>query len=219
MFCEIDSIVFPNSCEVIQVTSQQYVFPIFKCGRSSLVQTMQEKGWTFVPTEQISDIKYPITVFLREPRDRFLSGVNTYLQHLASENQNLDPDTILYFVNRYLFLNRHYAPQFFWLLNLARYASPATLISFQNMSDINQLTHRHSHAEVAPITDVLKSKIEKFDWSKLELYFYLDNILFGHVGQTVSLSELLRHVQQNHSDLYHLIFNNTLNIVNVLPKT
>lgn len=218
MFCEIDNIIFPNSCEVIQVTSQHYVFPIFKCGRSSLVQTMEEKGWTFVPTDEISNIEYPVTVFLREPRDRFLSGVNTYLQHLESEGNDLDQHTVLYFVNRYLFLNRHYAPQFFWMLNLARYAPADVLINFQNMENIKQLTHRHSHAEVLALTDSLKSKIDSFDWSKLELYFYLDNILLGYIGQTVPLSKVIADIQQ-HTDLYELVFNNSLDIVNVLPKT
>lgn len=217
MFCEIDNIIFPNSCEVIQVTSQHYVFPIFKCGRSSLVQTMEEKGWTFVPTDEISNIKYPVTVFLREPRDRFLSGVNTYLQHLAAEGNDLDQHTVLYFVNKYLFLNRHYAPQFFWLLNLARYAPADVLINFQNMEKIKHLTHRHSHAEVSALTDSLRLKIDAFDWSKLELYFYLDNILLGYIGQTVPLSKIITDVQQ-HTDLYKLVFNNSLDIVNVLPK-
>jgi hypothetical protein len=180
---------------------------------------MRSKGWKFVDTKDIVKISQPITVFLRDPRDRFLSGVNTFLQHLDAEGNMLDQHTVLYFVNRYLFLNRHYAPQFFWLLNLMRFSGPNTLIKFQDISKISTLTHIHSHAEVEPITTELKEKIQQFDWSKLELYFYLDQILLNHLEQTVNLQDLIRHIQTNHSELYELVFQKTLNIIDVLPKT
>ena len=94
MFSEVDSIIFPDSCEVIQIASQQFVYPIFKCGRSSLTWGMDARGWTFVPTEDINKITTPIRIFVRDPRERFLSGINTYLQHLAAEGNDLDPHTV-----------------------------------------------------------------------------------------------------------------------------
>ena len=219
MFSEVDSIIFPDSCEVIQIASQHFVYPIFKCGRSSLTRSMESKGWTFVAESDIPNITQPITIFLRDPRDRFLSGVNTYLQHLEREGNGLDQHTILYFVNRYLFLNRHYAPQFFWLLNLARFSSHDTLVTFSPMTEISQLTDVNDHAGVESLTDKLREKIDSFDWSKLELYLYLDQILLDHVGKTINLHDLIKHIQTNYSDLYKLVFQPTLNIANVLPKT
>jgi hypothetical protein len=177
---------------------------------------MESKGWTFVAESDIPNITQPITVFLRDPRDRFLSGVNTYLQHLGND---LDQHTALYFVNQYLFLNRHYAPQFFWLLNLARFSRPDTLVTFSPMTEISQLTDANDHAGVEPLTDNLRKKIESFSWSKLELYLYLDQILIDHVGKTISIHDLIKHVQTNHNKLYDLVFQQTLDIVNVLPKT
>lgn len=217
MFSEVDSIIFPDSCEVIQVASQQFVYPIFKCGRSSLMMSMESKGWSYVPEQDISKITTPIKIFLRNPRGRFLSGVNTYLQHLENEGNGLDQYTVLYFVNRYLFLNRHYAPQFFWLLNLARFSSPDTLVTFSSMTEIGQLTDIHSRAKIVPITNDLKEKINSFDWSALELYHALDQILINHIGNTVTIPEILTHVQDKHPELYDLIFKKTLNITNVLP--
>lgn len=178
---------------------------------------MADKGWTFVPTKRLPDIRQPITVFLRDPRDRFVSGVNTFVQHLSSEN--LDTHTVLYFVNRYLFLNRHYAPQFFWLLNLYKHVGPDTLVTLRAMSDISELTHRHSHADVEPITPELEARIQGFDWSKLELYFYLDQILLDHLNQTVRVADLLTHLRQDHAELYDLVFKRTQDMVDVLPKT
>lgn len=219
MFSEVDNTIFPDSCEVIQVASQQFVYPIFKCGRSSLQISMESRGWTYVPEQKISDIKDPITVFLRDPRQRFVSGVNTYLQHLQAEGNGLDQHTVLYFVNRYLFLNRHYAPQFFWLLNLARFAGVDCQVSLKPITDINLLTDQHSHAMVEPMTDQLRQHIESFDWSKLELYLLLDQCLLEHMGQTLTIRHLINHVQTHKPELYKLIFRPTLDLVDVLPKT
>ena len=216
MFSEVDSIIFPNSCEVIQVASQQFVYPIFKCGRSSLTWEMASKGWTFVAEKDIDKIDTPIRIFVRDPRERFLSGVNTYLQHLAAEGNDLDQHTVLYFVNRYLFLNRHYAPQFFWLLNLARFARPDTLVTFSPMTEISQLTHFNSRAGVEPLTNELKQKINSFNWTAVELYYALDQILIDHIDKTITIHGLLTHVQDKHPNLYDLVFKKTLNITNVL---
>lgn len=220
MFSELDNIIFPDSCEVIEIVpSQLYVYPIFKCGRSSLTESMSSKGWNFVAEQDINKIQCPITVFLRDPRERFMSGVNTYIQHLASEGNDLDTHTILYFVNRYLFLNRHYAPQFFWLLNLCRFASQDVKIKLCHMSDIAQLTDRHSHAAVEPMAPELRERILSFDWSKLELHHYLDQLLLDRVGQTIELQQLFQQLQTQHSELFELIFKKAQDIVNALPKT
>ena len=216
MFSEVDNIIFPDSCEVIQVASQQFVYPIFKCGRSSLLWVRKANGWTFVPEQEISKIKTPIKIFLRDPQQRFLSGVNTYIQHLEQEGNKFDQHTVLYFVNRYLFLNRHYAPQFFWLLNLIRFSNLDTLVTFCNLSDIGQLTGVNHDADVRPITVELQEKINSFDWSHLELYFCLDQILLNHIGKTISLYDLIKHIKTDHSKLYELIFQKTLNIIDVL---
>ena len=170
-----------------------------------------------MPESEIKNILYPITIFLRDPKERFVSGVNTFIQHLQSND--LDTRTILYFINRYLFLNRHYAPQFFWMLNLYRYSGPDTYVNFQHMTDISLLTTIHSHAGVEPITDQLLEHIQLFDWSKLELYFYLDQILLDHIGKTVKICDLITHIKENHATLYNLVFDKSLNIIDVLPKT
>jgi hypothetical protein len=178
---------------------------------------MEQKGWTFVATKDIEKIQQPITVFLRDPRERFISGLNTFTQHLQSDD--LDPYTILYFANRYLFLNRHYAPQFFWLLNLHRFTGPDARVTFRPITDISLLTDIHSHADVVPTTPALLEKIQSFDWSKMELYFYLDQILLGHMGKTVNIHDLVTYIKKDHAELYDLIFQRSLNIVNVLSKT
>ena len=151
MFSDLDSIIFPDSCEVIKVSSQQYVYSIFKNGSNSLSYEQQRQGWTTISADKINDSTVPITVFLRDPRDRFISGVNTFVQHCLRDNPKLDIPTVMHFVKNFLFLNTHYCPQFFWLVNLSRFNS--NRIKLQGMTDLAQLTDLKGHAGVVPPTD------------------------------------------------------------------
>jgi hypothetical protein len=215
MLSRIDDIIYPNRCEVIELASQRYIYPIYKNGSGSITEYAKLSQYKTLFNEQIRRVEL-INVILRDPLSRFISGVNTYVFNTKRDNPNLDVSTILYFVEHYLFLNRHYAPQFFWLLNLARFSRPDTLVTFSPMTEIGQLTDRHSRANVEPITDKLKEKIESFDWSKLDLYLQLDQILLDHIGQTTTMHDLITHIQLDHKKLYELVFQPTLNIADVL---
>jgi hypothetical protein len=221
MFSEIDKTIFPDSCEVLEIVpSQHYVFPIFKCGKSSLYESIPSTDWSILHNEEISKITTGITVFLREPKNRFISGVNTYLQQTIKEYPTLDENTILWFVDNYMFLNRHYCPQFFWLLNLARYSNPNVLIRLEHYCDISKLTNHWSDAGITrPTTEFLK-KIEQFNWKQLELYLYLDQILFDRIGQELTLKDLMHILKNQYPELHKLVFGKTIDLVNyVLPST
>jgi len=223
MFSEIDKTIFPDRCEVIYLgSSQQYVFPIMKNGSSSFFVQIQEgrrPDWEILTNDQITKIRQPITVFLRAPKERFISGVNTYLQHLNRDFPELDHKTILWFVDNYLFLNRHYCPQFFWLLNLNKYLHPDTQLKLCSMSDITGLTNMNFRAEVEPPSSEFLESIDNFNWKKLDLYFYLDQLLLDRIGQSVTVNELVTDIQLKHSNLYDLIFKKTQHIIDALPKT
>lgn len=221
MFSEIDKTIFPNSCEVLEIVpSQHYVFPIFKCGKSSLYESIPSKKWSVLVDNEISQITTGITVFLRDPKSRFVSGVNTYLQHITQDHPDFDQDTILWFVDNYLFLNRHYCPQFFWLLNLARYINPDVKLRLENYLEISKLTTLWSNAGVEKPTPEFLSKIENFNWKQLELYLFLDQILVDRIGQEFTIKELIQLVKHQYPDLYQLIFGKSIDLVNnVLSST
>jgi len=218
MFSEIDKTIFPDSCEVLEIVpSQLFVYPIFKNGSSSLTESAPTYGWKTISGADIAQIQQPITVFLRDPKERFISGVNTFLQHCHRDCKNLDTNTILFFVKKYLFLNRHYAPQFYWLINLARYSrSP---IKFQHMNDISQLTPHVTRAGIDPPTAEFLQSIQEFPWDQLELYFFLDQLLIERIGTEITFLELIHSIKNTHKDLYNLIFEQTYKIFDVLPKT
>jgi hypothetical protein len=218
MFSELDSTIFPDSCEVIEIVpSQHYVYPIFKNGSSSLHETQTLTGWNSFFNNEITEITCPITVYLRDPQDRFVSGVNTFVQHCHRDFDNLDTNTILHFVKNYLFLNRHYAPQFFWLINLARYSTAPLIL--QNLDSINQIVDMNDSAGVSPPTKDLLDQIKNCSGQRLELYMFLDQLLIDHIGQTVTFEQLITEIKQQHTDLYNLIFQKSLTLINALPKT
>jgi hypothetical protein len=218
MFGEIDKAIFPDSCEVLEIVpSQLFVYPIFKNGSSSLTEWAPKVGWKILDQNNIHSIQQPITVFLRDPRERFISGVNTFLQHCHRDYQNLDTRTILFFVEKYLFLNRHYAPQFFWLINLSRYTKVP--LKFCNVNNVSSLTPLHTRASIKPPTEEFLTSIENFPWQRLELYFLLDQLLIDRIGQEISFEQLVADIKKTHRHLYDLIFNHCHNIIDVLPKT
>lgn len=215
MLVELEKFIFPDTCEVLRLeASQEFVFPIHKNGSSSL-----RRMGTYLRNDEITDITDPIVVLLRDPKARFISGVNTYVHHLHRDNNNLDTDTILYFVKNYLFLNNHYSPQFFWLLNLGRFINPKTKLSLKSFNDISKYTNFHNKAGVENIDSQIAKAIEHFDQDKLRLYYFLDNVLLERIGNSYTFADLILEVKNTYPELYETVFGSTQRLHNVLPKT
>lgn len=218
MFSEIDKNLFPDCCEVIQLASQQFVYPIMKNGSSSFYLQITQgnaQNWKVIRNNDISSIASPLITFIRDPKQRFISGVNTYVHHLKRDEPTLDDKTIMWFVDKYLFLNRHYCPQFFWLVNLARYCNPGAVLSLRPMSDVDSFAGINFAAEVPPPTNGFMERISQFNWKPLELYFYLDQILYDLIGQDLTYQDILNKVKEHHT-LYELVFAQTQNICHLV---
>lgn len=214
MLTELEKFIFPNTCEVVKLdASQEFVFTIFKNGSSSI-----RRSGTPVPLEAIAGIQQPITVFIRDPRQRFVSGVNTYVQHLLRDNPKLDTATIMYFVKHYLFLNNHYAPQFFWLLNLGRFVGANNKIQLVGFEDLAAYTREHDRAGIERIDPQVSKAIESFDQDKLELYYLLDQTLRERTGRTYRYRELLREIKRDHPELWATVFQPSQELHSVLSE-
>jgi hypothetical protein len=195
MLSRIDDIIFPDRCEVIEIeASQRYIYPIFKNGSSSLNEYAQAQKCKILFNEQIRKLT-DINVIIRNPQERFISGFNTYVYNTLRDNPKLDLDTVIYFAETYLFLNRHYAPQFSWLVNLTRYAGKNTKLNLLGMDSLKEFTPldtklNETRLLSAEVVDRLNKNIHN------EIYLRIDNLLLSLVGQSMTFDEILKYLKE-----------------------
>lgn len=193
MLSRIDEIIFPNRCEVIEIKAlQRFVYPIYKNGSTSLIYAPKYEFKTLI-NQQISKAS-KIDIILRPPVDRFISGINTFVYNTKQENPDLDVNTIVYFAENYLFLNRHYAPQLSWLINLNKYIKKDTMLRIRNMDALADFTNgRMSPPEEKLLTQEQIIKLTQNVHN--EMYIRLDLILLQLIGNELSFNEILTYLK------------------------
>lgn len=133
MFTRLDDILYPNKVEVIHFEDKgKYIYPIFKNGKSSIEHTRDANGYKSLVNEQIRKID-KVDVFLRDPQDRLISGIETYLWWNAKDRPWLDRTTIINQLAEGVIVDRHCLPQIHWIFNLARYLNPMAQISIHRL--------------------------------------------------------------------------------------
>jgi hypothetical protein len=203
MFAYIDPIIFPDDCEILQISADRYVYPIFKNGSSSLRKT----GYRKISASEFANVK-TVEVFLRDPLDRYVSGVQTYLKKLDCK---YDRETVLGMIDQYLFLNRHFCLQFHWLINLSRHTQAQ--IHVRSISELEDLTNLIWNT--APDDKYLAARFAGNQ--KLDFYLQLDKILINDfMHETVRFQDIVAHVKQNYSELYQEILGRSQNLCSVL---
>ena len=201
MLSQVDNIIFPDRCDVLEIVpSQRYVYPIYKNGSSSLY----ESGFRLVGHDELPNIDI-VDIYVRNPYDRFATGVNTFLQH----NSSLDRATALYFINNYLFLNRHFCPQFHWLVNLQRFTNAKIKINpIDTLSDITALRSNQSQD---PLLD------EALNTEKLHFYLSIDKVLTEDLlGKTVPFKLIVQTIRHRYPDVYKEVVQRSIDLCNVL---
>jgi len=204
MFGSILTELFPTDCLVLEVVpGSQYVYPIFKNGSTSL----QKSGFKTVSLEELKQLD-TVEVYVRDPHERFVSGVRTYLSTL---DPALDKNTALYFIKKYFYLNRHFSPQLLWLLHLRKFTNAKFAI--KPITELGKLTSLRENQ--SPKTD---SGIDFLPLSKIRFYNEMDEVLTVNLlNQTVTFEEIIAVLQSNYDNLYHEVFKNLKDIVNVVP--
>jgi hypothetical protein len=200
-------ILFPDDVEVIEMLPRrQFVYPIFKNGSSSLYKMPHR----VVAKQDLSTIEN-ITVFVRNPHERFLSGVQTYIDVLGP---NCDVKTVLQIISQNLYLNRHFCPQLYWILNLKRFTSATlTILPIEKLSLTTDYKVNRS---------TLNFDIKDFFDNHPKILFYneIDEVLTVNlIGKTVTFEQIFLTLEQNYTELYHDIFKTARDILNALPKT
>jgi hypothetical protein len=204
MLSRIDDIIYPNRCEVIEFSDpQRFVYPIFKNGSSSLTEYARQQNYKTLLNSQLKKIS-TIDIILRDPVERFISGFNTFVYNTKQENFSLDTDTIIYFAETYLFLNRHYAPQLSWVVNLQKYLHINAKLKLHDMGALSSFTPlvikpKENNLLNTQVIERLKTNIHN------EMYIRLDTLLLQLVGQEMTIKEIMFYLHEQDPIAYSKI--------------
>jgi hypothetical protein len=122
-----------GDCTVIEV-GEYTVYPIHRVGHTSLMLTAD----TTYTNEEISKLKH-IDVLIRDPNERFISGVNEYCKHnkievLEAYKKILEDNLV----------DSHFVPQYVWLMRLYRFfKGEITIRPFQYIANITNVHERN----------------------------------------------------------------------------
>jgi hypothetical protein len=180
--------ILAADCEVIKFNDEQFFYPIFKNGRSSLKEYAEDNNLDILKNKKISSLK-KITVFLREPKERFISGVYTFFYF--TNNKVID-DTILKKIENCDVIDRHFVPQYIWLFHLYKYFKG--LVEFRPVSDLYELIPNRGGPwgrgpAWKPLTEEKKLQILSIDYKK---YLNVDKkILKKYMYKTIKLKTLI----------------------------
>ena len=160
-----------TDCTVVDI-GQHTVYPIFKVGSSSLFAAADNE----YVNQQIEKCKN-IVVLIREPGDRFCSGLNEYCMR-----NNLDVEKTWQLVKDEKVIDRHFAPQYLWLVNLYRfYKGHVTLKYFDHINTITDI-HVNKKKDNSKIVEV----------EPLEKFIQVDRDLMRWCNYTVQLGDLIK---------------------------
>jgi hypothetical protein len=152
-------------------------------------------------------------VIVRDPQDRLISGINTYIQHTLKDNPKLDPATVEWFALNYLALNRHYASQFCWLLNLGRYLNTESKLNFLSMTEVGNITsYNDKPLGVYQAPDELINQVNLI--KNNEMYQRIDTVIFDCIGKSLTFKELLKHIKTIDSSAYEYVIEYAQQILN-----
>lgn len=193
MLSRIDDFIYPGRCEVIEFGPQRFFYPIFKNASTSIIEHAKQTNLKFLINNQISKCK-SIDIILRDPQERFISGVSTYVHNLLAENPDLDRTTIFYFVENYLFLDRHYAPQISWIVHLNKYMSEECKLNIQGMKSVvdytpYQILKNENKILTAEEINRLSNNIHN------QIYKNIDTYLMQLVDKSLTFSEILDYIK------------------------
>jgi len=189
MFKNLKNVITAD-CEVIKFNDTQTFYPIFKNGRSSITNYAVKNNLQLLRNNEITNLK-EITVFLRSPEERFVSGVYTYF--FLTNNQLIN-ENILKKIESFDIINRHFVPQYIWLLHLSKYFNG--IISIKSVDELyNLIPNRDgpwtgNNKTWMPITQEKKNQILSIDHKK---YVDVDKkIIKKYMNKLVELKTIIR---------------------------
>ena len=179
-------------CEVIKFSHKINIFPIFKNGRSSLTIHADNKNLPIIKNKEISALKN-IIVYIRDPIERFISGVHTffYLNQLKINKENLDK------IDNFKIVDRHFLPQSFWLFHLYKfYQGDVILKNVKEVYDLVPLREGPWTRNPIPwikLTKQQEEQIISLDYKKFTDVDY--KIINEHMDEKIQLSKIINKIK------------------------
>ena len=174
--------IFTTDCSVIKMPYGEYVYPIFKNGRSSLRQYAQQNQLEVIKNEQLSELT-DVTVFLRDPKERFVSGVHTVIEF---ENV-IDVSAFLKKIENLNFYNRHFIPQVYWLLHLLKYFKGK--VKLLPVEELYNIIPNRDAPNINKLTAERKQQILSIGHKN---YIQTDQrLIYRYLGKTVELKTII----------------------------
>ena len=177
-----------TDCEVVELSKNFFVFPIFKNGRSSIQRYVKKNNFKTYYNKEIKNLKN-IKVFLRDPTERFVSGVHTF-DYL--NNQKISKNTLKEIENCKI-VDRHFVPQYIWLLHLSKFYKGSITIN-PVIELYNLIPNRDgpwlSGIPWKPLDKKTRKKILEINFQK---YTNIDNkVIEKYMHQSVKIETLIR---------------------------
>ena len=175
--------LFTTDCRIIILDANNSVYPIFKNGQTSLFMYAEEKKLKIFKNKQLQDVK-KIKVFLRDPLQRFVSGVHTVIE-LEKINY---VDVFLKEVECFKQYNRHFIAQFYWLMHLFKYFKG--VVELAPVKELYEFIPTRGGPPIKKLTSSRKKKI-----LSIENRTYVDvdyKLMNKYLGQTVELEKIIK---------------------------
>ena len=178
--------ILNTHCTVIKL-QEQYIYPIFKNGSTKMFLRKRGKyiGKIYDNTDvllndEIGQVK-ELLVILRDPEDRFITGVNK-----VAELENVTVEDVMHRIKHCELIDRHFMPQFIWLLHLSKYFKGTVRI--RPMSELDKIFAdkgvdewpQQDKKQVTPLdnyTHIDKLMIEKYMDKDVELKTIIEDLI------------------------------------------
>jgi hypothetical protein len=179
-------------CEVIKFSKILNIYPIFKNGRSSLIGYADHKNLPIIKNKELSTLK-TITIYIRDPIERFISGVHTffYLNQLEINKKNLKK------IEDFEIVDRHFLPQSFWLFHLFKfYRGDVILKDVKEVYELVPLRDGPWTKNPIPWIKLTRQQEEQIKSLNYKKFIGIDyKILNKYMNQKICLSKIVREIK------------------------
>ena len=161
-----------TECIVIKV-GNHYVYPIYRNGSTSLFDSRTE-SYRDHEIENLEDIQ----ILIRDPKDRFISGIKQY-----GFFNNIEPQQVWQDAKSGRLVDRHFAPQAMWLVHLFKFYKG--MVTLRHFDYIKELTPKHYET----------FKKDKASVEIIKDFVNMDYKILSLIDKTVKLGEIIKEIR------------------------